>query len=424
MKAAVLTRIRFYLSSLLTICLQPPLFILYGVSGLMPRDPNMWLFGCWNGTQFRGNSRHLFLFVRRNCPGIHAVWITKDRNLAGRLRHRGLPAYYAYSGRGIWKTVKAKYLIVTHGIGDVNEYVTKHAILINLGHAIFPIKDMSFSTINSAAKKFFFYLHRPLTYLIKPDYAVTASPFTARATRHHYTIEDARILPLGTPKTDFLLSPQAWDLPQSRVRGYEEFLSAQGKKILFLPTWRNYPGFSIFHFGFDAAALNFLLKDINGFMAFSFHPFTATRRKIPDLDGCRRILYFDHEGDEMNALLEHADLLITDYSALFADFLIYNRPLVFAKFDHEGYIRSNRLCLDYDRDLPGPKADNWPDLLQHIRAVLLDGRDEYRSQRESMRNLIYPQSDGRACERITRFILSLDPRDAAERYLNRGEGLS
>lgn len=385
--------------------LQVPLLIIYYISGLFLRDPVLWLFGGWNGQHFRGNSKQLFLFVRRNCPDILAAWITKDRNLADRLVEEGIPAYYAYSRVGIGKTFRAKYFIVTHGIGDVNEFLSRGGVMINLSHSIYPIKDMSFSGTVTFLRKIYFHMRDPLRYFIKPDYAITASEFTAPATMHQYNISGNQVLPLGTPKTDFLLAHDSAPCP-SRPAEYAKFYGSGKKKILFLPTWRNDHSFSIFNFGFDSAGLDALLGEIDAAMAFSFHPFTAMYQKIPDLSGFERMMCFHDGGDEMNFLLGKADMLITDYSALFADFLIYNKPILFAKFDHDGYIRSNPLYADYD-DLPGPKAESWPELLDYMREIFACGRDDYKSRREKMRDLIYPRPDGRACERIVQFILSL-----------------
>ncbi len=398
---------KFHFRSLLITIMQFPLLIVYYISGFFLRDPVIWLFGGWNGKHFRGNSKKLFLFIRENYPDIRAVWITKDRKLAEQLISDGFPAYYAYSLGGIWNTLRGKYFIVTHGIGDVNEFVSRGGIMINLSHAIYTIKDMSFSGTVTFLRKIYFYMRNPLRYFIKPDYAITASEFTAPVTMHHYNISRNRVLPFGTPKTDFLLSPDATTSP-SRTAKYAKFYGSGRKKILFLPTWRNDHSFSIFNFGFNPADLDTLLKEIDGVVAFSFHPFTAMYQKIPDISGFERIMCFHDSGDEMNFLLRKADMLITDYSGLFADFLIYNKPILFAKFDHNGYTWARPLYADYDR-LPGPKCKSWSELIGLMREIFIFGRDDYKSRREEMRDLIYPCPDGRACERIAKFILSLSP---------------
>ena len=107
-------------------------------------------------------------------------------------------------------------------------------------------------------------------------------------------------------------------------------------------------------------------------------------------------------------MLCQIDLLITDYSSIFSDFLIFNKPIIFAKLDHENYIKTKGIYVDYDNDLPGAKANNWSEILQYSRTVFMDKKDEYRKERNNLRTLIYPDLDGKACQRITQSVISLN----------------
>ena len=69
----------------------------------------------------------------------------------------------------------------------------------------------------------------------------------------------------------------------------------------------------------------------------------------------KRLIILDLLGDEINLLLRMASIFITDYSSLWADYLIFNRPMIFAQYDHEKYL-SERAIYDYEKDLPGYKV--------------------------------------------------------------------
>ncbi len=396
-----------YIITLFCIFLQMLSYILYFFSGFFPRDSKIWLFGCWNGRKFRGNSKHLYFYVKNNYSDIRAVWITKDYSLSLKLREDNIDAYYAYSLRGMLITLRAKYFIVTHGIRDVNEFVSRGGIMINLDHAIYPIKDMSLSLRCSLFWKIYNYLRNSYAYLIKPDYAITSSKFTFAATKHHYKISDDRIIPTGTPKTDLLLDPGSDNVALNRDKDYAAFCATGRRRLFLLPTWRSDSMFSIFKFGFDLKALDQLLEEIKAIIAIGFHPNTPKRQKIPNFNGYNNIKSFSYSGDEINKILSKTDLLITDYSSLFADFLIYDKPFVFAKFDYEGYRKEHGFFVDYDNDLPGPKARNWPEVLDYIGDIFIRGNDQYQMKRRQLKSLIYPRLDGKACERISQFILSL-----------------
>ena len=40
----------------------------------------------------------------------------------------------------------AKYIFVTHGIHDVNEYFTRNSVIIDFSHATCPIKKMGYAS--------------------------------------------------------------------------------------------------------------------------------------------------------------------------------------------------------------------------------------------------------------------------------------
>ena len=69
-------------------------------------------------------------------------------------------------------------------------------------------------------------------------------------------------------------------------------------------------------------------------------------------------------------LLCSADIFITDYSSLYSDFLLYDRPIIFAKFSHKDYIKERNLQFSYD-DLPGKKVSNWHELEDAIHREIV-----------------------------------------------------
>ena len=62
----------------------------------MPRRNNLWLFGARGGFSFSDNSKYLFLYIQKECKGIDAIWITKNRKIIHNLKEQHIPVYYAY----------------------------------------------------------------------------------------------------------------------------------------------------------------------------------------------------------------------------------------------------------------------------------------------------------------------------------------
>ena len=173
-----------------------------------------------------------------------------------------------------------------------------------------------------------------------------------------------------------------------------------------MPTWRQNKSFSIFDENYNYKKLDNLLHSTNAILGINFHPTTLNKNINVNLFDCENIEIFNSIEDEMNNLLSSTDILITDYSSIFADFLIFNRPLIFAKFDHESYISEIDLFLDYDKELPGKKVTSWYDLSDALSDVLIHNKDEYKIMRTQMFNKIYANLDGNARARIANFIMS------------------
>ena len=77
-----------------------------------------------------------------------------------------------------------------------------------------------------------------------------------------------------------------------------------------------------------------------------------------------RISLFD--ADELLYRLADAQVLITDYSSVMVDWLLFDRPAVFFAFDLPAYERTRGLHLPYDSYVYGRCATTPDELVQAI----------------------------------------------------------
>lgn len=106
--------------------------------------------------------------------------------------------------------------------------------------------------------------------------------------------------------------------------------------------------------------------------------------------------------DEMNSdeLLVCADVLITDYSSIFFEYLLLDRPIIFFAPDYDDYSKQRGFYLDYDK-LPGQiikekNIDEAADCLYN--AIVAD--DKTMSLRHEFKETYMSACDGHATERI------------------------
>lgn len=98
-----------------------------------------------------------------------------------------------------------------------------------------------------------------------------------------------------------------------------------------------------------------------------------------------------------------ADILITDYSSIYYDFLHFRRPVVLFAPDLEAYREAVGLYCDYDR-LPGRKARDYAQLRDAVLTADVWADPEYCRQVDALwaEQMLY--CDGRSTEKLLRKI--------------------
>jgi CDP-glycerol glycerophosphotransferase (TagB/SpsB family) len=117
-----------------------------------------------------------------------------------------------------------------------------------------------------------------------------------------------------------------------------------------------------------------------------------------DLSRYKNILSIKRNIDIMDLLII-ADVLITDYSSVFYDYLLTLRPIIFFANDLEKYTEVRDFYYDYKSFVPGPFVQNGDELIQALKNIK-QWNPEYEEKRRTVRDKFNKYSDGRATERI------------------------
>ena len=123
----------------------------------------------------------------------------------------------------------------------------------------------------------------------------------------------------------------------------------------------------------------------------------------------RNILIMDFKNEESTqSILAITDMLLTDYSSIYVDYLALNRPICFLPYDLVQYDKERGLAIDFrkDVDTPGPKLNDMDDLIDYVKNVSL-GDDKFREIRKAAQRNFYQYLDGDSCKRVWEFILKL-----------------
>lgn len=379
--------------------------LIYNAVRLLPRNRHLVVFGAEAGKGFRGNPKYLFL----NLPSVkdlRCVWILKDRQAVANIRKLGYACYHCHTWQGIYMQLRAKTFIHSHSIhDDFNRYLLGGATSINTWHGV------GLKKVWGANKNTFTYkaLHErnPLqrwlkkyvvkTQTAKKNYVFSTSERVSSYYPETFLVGRDHVLSLGQARNDVFFE---------RTTEEDNFPTyiKENKIITYMPTHRR------FGKGDDNISDILDLEDINAFCEKHDYLFLVKRHMFSKgrIDRrFRHIIDVSRDNLEPQLLLKHTDLLITDYSSCYTDFLLLDRPIIFYCYDLETYLAtSNEMYFEYDDVTPGPHAESFAALLDAL-TDFANGRDLYQHERKRVLNIFYDkENQGKVTDKQIAYILN------------------
>ena len=96
-----------------------------------------------------------------------------------------------------------------------------------------------------------------------------------------------------------------------------------------------------------------------------------------------RILDVSNQVYDTQELLLETDILITDYSSIYIDFMLLNRPILFYAYDYEQYLQEDRqMYFIYDEVTPGPIVKDGGQLVDALEQSLSGKQFDAQKQKE------------------------------------------
>lgn len=340
---------------------------LYFMSGFIHRKNNIWLFSSLTGA-FKDNGSYLYQYVINNPQyEIIPIWISTNKESILMARHYG-QAYLRWSIKGLYYSLMAKVYISSGGVQDINFFTSRGAIKVNLWHGI-PIKKIGFDSENSKHFRKFFQQENdffgnlwkkfryPMVY-IKYDLFLSPSQYVADYSfKSAFNLKDENIIFAQYPRVSFLQECEP-------IKEYKQY----NKVFLYAPTWRDNGNNFLEQAQIDFKKLNELMKQYNALFLIKFH--SNTKLNIDDIPNFDHLKFLSNDIDPMQ-LLKSTDCLITDYSSIYFDYLILNRPIIYFAFDLDDYLKNNReMYFQYNEILAGIQVRNFTELYQEIYNLL------------------------------------------------------
>ncbi len=316
---------------------------------ICPAKQNYWCFGTWHGeyAHTQDNPRAVFEEDKYN-SSIKKILLRRRGQVhtTALLEGENVVCVDVESLRGAYYLALSKVILIGYGLGGLCSYskflTTKHNI-VQLWHGV-PLKRIG--------KLFAGETHWD-TETVKYAATVCSSPKDREIMAAAFEpVPIEQVWQTGLPRNDLILKAES-DLPADyRHHLYELRRRLAGRRfILYAPTWRE-GGVGVYPFTDDELEkLRAVLSKHNAALGIRAH---ANRRLVGDKNTAD-ILFFVNDFPDANVLLREAEVLVTDYSSIYIDFLLTDRPILYFTYDIDSYVSERGFLYD----LNDAMIDQW-----------------------------------------------------------------
>lgn len=372
-------------------------------SKLIPKSKNLVVFGAENGRGFRGNPRYLFLRMVKN-SNLTCVWISKDPKTVSELTDMGFLAYKHNSLKGIIYQLRAKLVIHSHSINDdFYKVLLGGAISYNTWHGV-GLKKVWGANKNTFTYKIlheksfikkFFGKFVVKTNSAKTNYVVSTSEKVSSYYPETFLVKKENVLELGQVRNDIFF------IDTDEDENFPAFIK-ENKIITYMPTHRNFGKIDTdINLVFDFQKLEELCERTGYKFVIKRHMYSSGY--IPSQ--YKHIIDISDENIDPQFLLKYTDILLTDYSSCYTDYLLLDRPVAFYCYDLEKYLqKSNEMYHGYFDVTPGPKTQTFPELLSSLEDYINDP-SLFKEERKRVLNIFYSkENQGKVLEKQVNYI--------------------
>jgi CDP-glycerol glycerophosphotransferase len=387
------------------------------LSHIWPKDPNLIAFMPREGSRYIDNVAHMYeqLRIQGLLPSGAYLLVTTQSKTARAWRKKGRQAKFYIPRR---PGILLRYLRTSVVITDSWQWVKGYryacfagAKKVQIWHGI-PLKKIERSNLQGRTKKG---MARgwELTHqwmrgrYPRYDLLVSTSDFFAEHAFSPSFLAD-KVVNTGYPRNDYSFSKPDERPDVSKDEKIIQLIKSQKKRgkriVVYTPTFRDRSGGP-----FSGTVPNlFELKEFavanDIVFVVKLHPYVTY--KIPNYMWPDVVSY--RPSADAAPLMDLSDLLVTDYSSIYFDYLLLDKPIVFFAYDYEKYTSVDRgFLFDYDEYTPGPKCFDEESLFRTLVSELSDPDAEWATRREALKDKSFEHQDGQASLRIWREVQAL-----------------
>ena len=308
----------------------------------------------------------LILFVSyggRHFKGFKLVWAFRNPNKFSEVDNKVKIDTLSY----FLTALKARVWITNVHMERGLDFAGKHTFYLNTTHTTLP-KLMGKHAVEAGCENFSTLISRS-----KINCICSQSEFEKKTQADILDLPEENIVLTGYPKNDILVN-----YPQEKKLSIREKLGVlpEKKVILYAPTYRDEKNPKL------VCAMNFdkwqeRLGD-EYVILFRAHPIIADMMNLSSNNFVKDVSDYPYNTD----LMAVSDMLISDYSGIFFEYGVQEKPMFCYAYDYDEYTKSRKLYFDIRKEIPGGMM-NEEELIDYIKN---GRRDEIMKQTTAFRN--------------------------------------
>jgi CDP-glycerol glycerophosphotransferase (TagB/SpsB family) len=321
------------------------------------KDPDLWVIGVPSIDRFDGNVRAIYEQVRQNtdliAPARLKIILAADRYLDIPAQDRvnwGSMAHFT-------TLLRAGCILFHHNYNDVGLLsLPVRRINIRVSHGIhFKCVERA-QVVPTRLNRAFFATHKTV-----PHHFVS-SKLDAMSAVAYFHIYLPHVEITGAAKNDILLQNNLPQYYQNQQDQMDQVLNGR-RLITYAPTWRT--NGESYNWSLDEIKLlQIYLAANNTALGIAGHQYLLERH-IPQGDA---FIDLNAMNIDIQVILRRTDMLISDYSSIWIDYLLLQRPILMFQYDHADYLTDRGILFDTAIFSPQSQCTDFEALMQALQS--------------------------------------------------------
>ncbi|WP_271397021.1 CDP-glycerol glycerophosphotransferase family protein [Salinicoccus roseus] len=385
------------MKSLKVIALKLYKLLFWSLGKSFHKDHRLIMFESFLGRQYSDNPRALYEYMSAAYPDYRLMW-SVDRRHKKIFKEMEIPYVTRFTPSWIIYMNKAT-LWITNSRLPLWIPKPKDTTYLQTWHGT-PLKRLGtdIDTVHMPGTETEKYKRNFTKESSKWDYLISPNRYSTEIFRRAFAY-DRPVLETGYPRNDHLFVNND-SAAREKIR--RKLRLPLGKKIIFYaPTWRDDAyharGRYKFDLQFDVDRMQRELSD-DYVIILRLHYLIAENLDLSQYEG---FLYDFSKYEDIRDLYVISDVLVTDYSSVFFDYAVLERPMIFYTYDIDNYRDKVRgFYFDFEQEAPGPLVKTTDGLLAAIRETeTLDFNEKYDTA--AFRERFCALEDGQASKRVS-----------------------